>query len=230
MSTKRRTFLQQVAFAGAAAQTPPASPPPAPSGALPDLPFPRTFTGRHLTAIAFPLGGVCAGSISLGGRGQLRDWEIFNRPDKGNAPAYAFPAIWVQAGNRKPVARVLESRIQPPFDGRGGPGLAQRARDSRVSPPPRSPANSRWRASTSPIPPCPSRVSLEAFSPFIPHEPDESGLPVAILRYRVTNPGAVPGQGLHRLVHRESHRVARPAADTRVNEYRTSERTRTAFS
>ena len=35
----------------------------------------------------------------------------------------------------------------------------------------------------------PVRVSLEAFSPFIPHEPDDSGLPVAILRYRVTNPG-----------------------------------------
>ncbi|HSM97648.1 MAG TPA: GH116 family glycosyl-hydrolase, partial [Gallionella sp.] len=33
------------------------------------------------------------------------------------------------------------------------------------------------------------RVSLEAFAPFIPHEPDESGLPVAVLRYRVTNPG-----------------------------------------
>ncbi len=133
MSTKRRTFLQQVAFAGAAAQTPPSSPPPAPSGALPDLPFPRTFTGRHLTAIAFPLGGVCAGSISLGGRGQLRDWEIFNRPDKGNAPAYAFPAIWAQAGNGKPVARVLESRIQPPYGGaeglgsRNAPGLVRLA-------------------------------------------------------------------------------------------------------
>ena len=30
------------------------------------------------------------------------------------------------------------------------------------------------------------------FSPFIPHEPDDSGLPVAILRYRVINSGPVP--------------------------------------
>jgi len=124
MPTKRRTFLKQVTLAGAAtqaaAQTPaPAAPAPP---AAPEIAFPRVFTGRHLTAIAFPLGGVCAGCVSLGGRGQLRDWEIFNRPDKGNAPSYAFPAIWARAGNRKPVARVLESRIQPPFEGSSGLG------------------------------------------------------------------------------------------------------------
>src|ERR1035437_2590086 len=102
MSTKRRTFLQQVALASAATQTPapaqtapaqPATPAPPPAS---DIAYPRVFTGRHLPAIAFPLGGVASGAISLGGRGQLRDWEIFNRPDKGNAPSYAFPAIWVQ--------------------------------------------------------------------------------------------------------------------------------------
>ena len=54
--------------AGAAAQEPMTTPPPrplAPPTYGPDLPFPRTFTGRQLTAIAFPLDGVCAGSISL---------------------------------------------------------------------------------------------------------------------------------------------------------------------
>ena len=49
-----------------------------------EVSYPRTFRGGNLRRIAFPLGGVAAGSISLGGRGQLRDWEIFNRPDKGN--------------------------------------------------------------------------------------------------------------------------------------------------
>ncbi len=220
MSTKRRTFLQQVAFAGAAAQTPPASPPPAPSGALPDLPFPRTFTGRHLTAIAFPLGGVCAGSISLGGRGQLRDWEIFNRPDKGNAPAYAFPAIWAQAGNGKPVARVLESRIQPPYAGaeglgsRNAPGLVRLASASFTGEFPLA----RIEFAD---PALPVRVSLEAFSPFIPHAPDDSGLPVAILRYRVSNPGTSAAKvSIAWSIDNPTGRT--PAADTRVNEHRTS--------
>src|SRR5579864_2381641 len=131
MSTRRRTFLQQVALAGAAAQTRIASS--EPPSSIPDLPFPRTFSGRHLTAIAFPLGGVCAGSISLGGRGQLRDWEIFNRPDKGNSPPYAFPAIWVEPEGGRPVAKVLETRILPPYEGPSGlsyqnvPGLERLA-------------------------------------------------------------------------------------------------------
>ena len=44
--------------------------------------FPRTFSGRNLKMIAFPLGGIGTGTISLGGRGQLRDWEIYN-PGQG---------------------------------------------------------------------------------------------------------------------------------------------------
>ena len=126
MSTKRRTFLQQVTLASAVTQAGAQTPAPAvaapTSPTAPEITFPRVFTGRHLSAIAFPLGGVCAGCVSLGGRGQLRDWEIFNRPDKGNSPPYAFPAVWAQAGNRKSVTRVLESRIQPPFEGSSGLG------------------------------------------------------------------------------------------------------------
>src|SRR2546427_7568225 len=101
--TARRSFLQQVALgAGAAAQRPGASTQredertsKTPSSQIQssEIPFPRVFTGRRLKMIAFPLGGVAAGSISLGGRGQLRDWEIFNRPDKGNSPPYAFPSL-----------------------------------------------------------------------------------------------------------------------------------------
>src|SRR3954468_12868527 len=193
MSFNRRAFLQQVALASAAAQPAPQSPPGTPGASLAsifDIRYPRVFTGRHLTAIAFPLGGVCAGSISLGGRGQLRDWEIFNRPDKGNAPSYAFPAIWAQAGSGKPVARVLESRIQPPYEGSSGlgtrnaPGLVRLASATFTGEFPL--ARIDFADSSMPV-----RVSLEAFSPFIPHEPDESGLPVAILRYRVTNPAPV---------------------------------------
>jgi uncharacterized protein (DUF608 family) len=120
----------------------------------------------------------------------LRDWEIFNRPDKGNSLSYAFPSIWVQAGQGKPVARVLESRLLPPYEGSSGlgsqnaPGLTRLAKATFTGEFPL--ARIDFQDSRLPV-----NVSLEAFSPFIPHEPDESGLPVAVLRYRVTNPGAV---------------------------------------
>jgi uncharacterized protein (DUF608 family) len=224
MSIKRRTFLEGIALAsaatGAGAQTPaPPAPAPVPAG---EIAFPRVFSGRHLTVIAFPLGGVCAGSLSLGGRGQLRDWEIFNRPDKGNAPDYAFPAVWAQTGNRKPIARVLESRLQPPFEGSSGlgsrnaPGLTRLASAAFTGEFPLARVDFA-------DPSLPVKVSLEAFSPFIPHEPDESGLPVAILRYRVTNPNAAPAKvSIAWSIENPTGRTA--AADTRVNEYKTSDR------
>lgn len=218
MPIRRRTFLQQAALAAAVTPDPMALAQSEAAGALRDIPFPRTFTGRHLTAIAFPLGGVCAGSISLGGRGQLRDWEIFNRPDKGNAPGYAFPAIWAQSGSRKPIARVLESRIRPPYEGSSGlgtrnaPGLARLAAASFTGEFPLARIDFA-------DPELPVSVSLEAFSPFIPHEPDDSGLPVAVLRYRVTNPGRVSAKASIAWSIDNPVGSATPA-DTRANEYR----------
>lgn len=193
----RRTFLKQAAGAiGAATQVgawpalgenPHSEAAAGPAAAWKDAAFPRVFTGRKLKMIAFPLGGVAAGSVALGGRGQLRDWEMFNRPNKGYSPTYGFPSIWAQAGEAKPVARVLEARILPPYEGQDGlgannaPGLSRLDTATFTGAYPL--AHIAFEDRTLPV-----TVELEAFSPFIPHEPDDSGLPVAILRYRVTNP------------------------------------------
>ena len=40
----------------------------------------KTYTGKYLNEIAFSLGGIGTGCVSLSGREQLVDWEIFNRP------------------------------------------------------------------------------------------------------------------------------------------------------
>lgn len=152
--------------------------------------YPRTFKGRQLAMISFPLGGVTAGSLGLGGRGQLINWEMFNRPNKGYRPDYAFPSIWAQAVGEKPVAHVLESRILPPFEGQDGlgsnnvPGLSRL--ESAVFTGEYPLARIDFEDPTLPV-----KVTLEAFSPFIPHEADDSGLPVAVMRYRVTNPRRV---------------------------------------
>ncbi len=190
----RRRFLQTVALAGITAEAGAAgAPPDTPSSKHKPAPgpqgvnYPRTFTGRQLAMLAFPLGGVGAGSISLGGRGQLRDWEIFNRPDKHRSPQYAFPAIWVKTGEGSPVSRVLESRIMPPYEGASGlgsnnvPGLPRLESATFTGEFPL--AHIDFADRTLGV-----NVQLNAFTPFIPHDADASGLPVAILRYRVTNP------------------------------------------
>ena len=38
-----------------------------------DWPVLRTYDGEHLHRIALPLGGIGTGTISLGGRGEIRD-------------------------------------------------------------------------------------------------------------------------------------------------------------
>ena len=193
-----------------------------------DIRYPRVFTGRQLSQIAFPLGGVGAGSLSLGGRGQLRDWEIFNRPNKGWSPSYAFPAIWAQAGNSKPVAHVLEARILPPYGGQDGlgsdnvPGLSRLAAAKFTGEFPL--ARIEFEDSQLPV-----KVSLDAFSPFIPHDAEESGLPVAILRYHVMNPGRSQAKvsiafSIENPITMSAAGgdVARPRTDSRQNEFRSS--------
>src|SRR5690242_7239803 len=75
----------------------------------------RTFTGEELREIAFPLGGIGTGTVSLGGRGQLRDWEIFNHPGKGKDLPYTFFSVWAHREGEEPVTRIAERRLQPPF-------------------------------------------------------------------------------------------------------------------
>ncbi len=192
----RRDFFKQAAGAiGATTQIPHWSPFAEAESAKPHareaaekIAFPRVFTGDQLKMLAFPLGGVGSGSLALGGRGQLRDWEIFNRPNKGFSPPYAFPAIWIKAGDAKPIARVLEARILPPYEGQDGlgsnnsPGLSRIATAEFTAQYPL--AHLQFKDPTVPV-----KIELDAFSPFIPHDPDASGLPVAVLRYRVSNPG-----------------------------------------
>jgi uncharacterized protein (DUF608 family) len=176
----------------AAGQPAPAEPTSLPQSAVARgvaIPYPRRFTGRHLRMIGFPMGGVGTGCISLGGRGQLRDWEIFNRPDKGNAPNYCIFTVWAQRGDGVPVARVLESRILPPYETtpRGlwlsnAPGLPRLAGATFEGDYPFA----RIRFSDRKLP---VEIRLEAFNPFIPNDLDASSLPVAILRYSVRNAG-----------------------------------------
>src|SRR3954451_22141371 len=141
----------------------------------------RTYPATA-SAVAFPLGGIGTGNVSLGARGELRDWEIFNCPGKGFALPNTFFAIRVQGGSDPPVARVLEAPIPPPHALSHGYHKVTAAGLPRL-------AGATFRGEY-PFawidfrdPALPVQVQLEAFTPLVPLAPDDSGLPCAVLTY-----------------------------------------------
>ncbi|UCD45322.1 MAG: hypothetical protein JSV27_02140 [Candidatus Bathyarchaeota archaeon] len=147
--------------------------------------------GRDAAQAAFLLGGIGTGNISLGSRGDLRDWEIFNRSAKGQRLPYSFFSIAIIGEGRAPITRVLESRLVPPFTESHGfqPGTLAglpRLEDSCMRG--EYPLVYVEFEDTS----LPVDIMLEAYTPFVPHEPDDSGLPATLLTYRVKNTGEDP--------------------------------------
>lgn len=161
-------------------------------------PAPRTYQGDQLQRIAFPLGGIGAGSVCLSGTGALGQWSIRNRPDLlSNLPMVAVLAL---EGH---LDRVLEGpvphwRIHQPWGkafkgtGQGGEDLAHGLRRCRSA------------AFTARFPfaqveleqaDLPVQVHLSAWSPFIPSDPDASSLPAAVLEYTIANRSAQAVRG-----------------------------------
>ena len=55
-----------------------------------EWPILKHYDENHVDQVALPLGGIGTGTVSLGGRGNLLDWEIMNRPAKGYNPGPSF--------------------------------------------------------------------------------------------------------------------------------------------
>jgi uncharacterized protein (DUF608 family) len=147
----------------------------------------RSFSGKALTEVAFPLGGIGAGNVSLGGRGQLRDWEIFNRPAKGRTLPYTFFSIWARPEGGQAVARVLEARRTPPYSAAFGLSTGEVAGLPRLADAQfRGEYPFAWIDFIDDV--LPLNVSLEAFTPFIPLDSKNSSIPTAIFRWKVKNP------------------------------------------
>lgn len=146
--------------------------------------------GPEARVAAFPLGGIGTGNVSLGARGEFRDWELANRPDKGTLLPFTFFAIHA-SGQHGRVTRILEGRLPGPHEGDQGYDAGRLAGLPRL-------AGSRLRGEY-PFAvvdfdddELPVDVRLTAFTPLVPLDADASGIPAAVLRYTVTNPTAGP--------------------------------------
>ncbi len=157
----------------------------------PEWPVLTEYDQRHLDRIALPLGGIGTGTVSLGGRGDLRDWELVNRPAKGFKPHNAFFALWMQLAGAEPVTRAVEGRISPhDYEGAFGCTIPDHGL-------PRF-RNCHFRAAY-PFgqvcltdPDVPLDVRIEAFNPLIPADTQRSAIPAAILRFVFTNKTSEP--------------------------------------
>jgi uncharacterized protein (DUF608 family) len=152
--------------------------------------FNGLYTGEYLNVGGFPMGGLGAGTICLEGYGQLSHFSINNKPDYHNEP-YAFSAICVK-GAQGNVARVLEGRVPAmkafdfPGAGNGGGGKTYGfPRFAQASFKARFPFGILALKDTA----IPLKVELTGWSPFIPNDPDNSGLPACGLEYRFVNTG-----------------------------------------
>ena len=157
------------------------------------------YQGESLRAVAMPLGGLGTGSIALCGDGGLRQWQIFNQVNHQAHVPHSFFAIWAHRHGSRSVARVLQSDAL--YD-QTGFVPAPTCSDHTV------PEASRNLLQALPgvagiefigeypiaqityrDPALPVEVSLEAFSPMIPLNARDSGLPVIRFEFTVRNPG-----------------------------------------
>jgi hypothetical protein len=134
------------------------------------------YQGEELSLIGMPVGGLCAGQLYLGGDGKLWHWDIFNRVEHTNEAHYANPMR-----PASPLDQGFSVRIKD------GEKTEVRTLDRAGF------AEIRFRGEY-PIafveyrdPVVPVAVKLEAFSPFIPLNTDDSSLPATILTYRLEN-------------------------------------------
>jgi len=131
-------------------------------------------------AVSMPVGGIGTGTIGFGGRGQLRDWELENRPAKGSLSNLSFLACWARGQGLPAQARVLEGTL---FDyevqgAEGSPaplaGLP-RFEDCEYQ------ASYPFARVVLSSPGSHVAATVEAFNPLCPGDPEISGLPIAVL-------------------------------------------------
>jgi non-lysosomal glucosylceramidase len=150
---------------------------------------PEIYTGQDLRFIGMPIGGLFAGTLYLGGDGQLWNWDIFNQKkdgavertntefmgeilSQGSGANYVDPVSQQSPFNQhfelieesKPEKRIRFGKIN--FRGEYPVGKVEYLHaDEDVE------------------------MSLAAFSPFIPLDVDQSSYPATTLTFQIKNTG-----------------------------------------
>lgn len=151
----------------------------------------KQYDKEHLHRIAMPIGGIGTGTVSLGGTGEFRDWEIMNVPAKNYSTVTTgndapFFAIYTKKKNETPKSKALLGPINyadyQHYEGRSinHHGLPRFRNASFESTYPFGIVN--LSDSTMPV-----NIKIIGYNPFVPGNADASGIPIAIIKYEVEN-------------------------------------------
>lgn len=150
---------------------------------------PEIYEGGELACIGMPIGGICTGQLYLGGDGRLWQWDIFNILYNSGCSGERY-----QRPPHPDYHRPVEQGFAVSISAAGGPVQTCRVDRSGFS-------SVRFRGEypigtveyTSPN--VPVKVTLEAFSPFVPLNADESGTPATLLHMKLENTSSAPVEG-----------------------------------
>jgi uncharacterized protein (DUF608 family) len=136
---------------------------------------PEAYRGDDLRLLGMPVGGITAGQLYLGGDGKLWHWDIFNQFIHTAEQHYAMPLT-----PDAPIVQGFSISIDGKWrhlDGRGFSDISFLG---------------QYPVGTITYNDAGFSVQMEAFSPYIPLNVDDSGLPATVFRFTLTNGSASP--------------------------------------
>ena len=160
-----------------------------------DWPVLREYRAEKLRRVQMPLGGIGTGQVSLCGNGGLAAFEIRNNAEKKFTPCRqsVHPAFVVRTENAQGqiAARLLEGPLDKSlYEGAFGCAAPNHGYPRFAS------AVFRVAYPLAQValedPSMPVSATLEAMNPLVKGDAEASGMPVALLRWRIANTSADP--------------------------------------
>lgn len=154
----------------------------------------EAYKGKELAYVGMPIGGICAGTVYLGGDGKLWLWDIFNDTKEGivdktykdwqgkkeikprDGANFIFPIKPEYPFEQGFGIRVIQKEAiwQKNLDFKGFQDISFKGQYPI--------AEISYRDAQLPV-----AIDLQSFSPFVPLKVDESNYPATTMSFKVTN-------------------------------------------
>jgi len=164
-----------------------------------------SLSGKSLRAAALPLGGIGTGTISIGGDGLLKQWQITNTVKHNAFVPNSFFGVWTKKVGMPDESSVCKALICPKVHENPDFIPAESVSDHKVGIAAKEMfkilpgieeiqysgeypiASLEFKDRSLPV-----DITLTTYTPFIPLDPKNSGLPIIIFHFQVKNTSNSP--------------------------------------